>query len=379
MRIGVVTNRNLCSPWASAHFYIYRALRRLGLDVLHVAGKEIAAYHDSFVTRKNRRSKRGPQPTPFTEELTAAIQEDVNKNSYDILLALHASTVVPLLETACPVVYATDATAQLLNRYYPQRLQLGKEKLAQLEEFEQQTMAKASSILVPSEWAAESVRDDYGVSRDRIHAIEWGGNLDTIPNLADEPRARTDEHLRFLFVGLDWERKGGDTAVEVVRRLQAEGVNATLTVVGAAIPRKHRSPHVRSVGMLNRSYPEESAELDQLFQEADFYIHPAKAECYGHVLCEALGFGVPVIATNTGGISQCVLDGETGILLPPGASADQYVTSIIDLVSKRVLLQEMQTNAILDYRKRLNWDCWASRSHKVMLELLSAKASASLT
>ena len=373
MRIGVITNRNLCSPWASTHFYIYRALRRLGLDAVHIAGKEIAAYH----RRRSGRRKNGQQPTPFTEEMTEALKQDIDRNSYDAIVALHASTVVPELDIRCPVIYVTDATAALLNSYYPKRQELSVRYAKLLQDCEQATISRADAVSVPTQWAADSVLQDYNAAPDRVHIIEWGGNLDNLPDLTDKPHQREDKSVKFLFVGLDWERKGGDIAVEMVELLQAAGLDASLTVVGAQIPRKHRSPHVRSVGMLNRANPEESEQLDQLFQSADFYIHPARAECYGHVLCEALGFGVPVIATETGGISQCVLNGKTGMLLPAGSLPEDYAASVRELLEDKAVLEEMQTNAVLDFRERLTWDRWASRTQEMLQELLSPTVPAS--
>lgn len=377
MRIGVITNRNLCSPWASTHFYIYRALRRLGIDTVHVAGKEIAAHHAKYNVRKSNRRQAGKQPAPFTPELTQAVKQDIERNNYDAVIALHASTVVPDLELNCPLVYVTDATAALLNDYYPKRQELSADDIRWLNDCEQTTITRADAVLVPTQWAAESVLHDYGADANRVHAFEWGGNLDNLPDLTDKSRHREGKTLRFLFVGLDWERKGGDIATEMIELLQAKGIDAVLTVVGAAIPRKHRSPYVRSVGMLNRANPDESEQLDQLFQSADFYIHPARAECYGHVLCEALGFGVPVIATHTGGISQCVIDGETGVLLPPDSLAEDYAERVLELIADKASLEEMQTNAVLDFRKRLNWDRWASRAQQVVQELLSPTVSTS--
>lgn len=376
MRVGVLTNRNLRSPWASTHFYIQRALRRLGIDAVHVAGKPIV---DELAIQQSRKAGRRAAATPampFSQEMVSAIREDLQKTSYDILLALHASTLVPQLDVRCPLVYVTDATAALLNQYYPGRQEtLSAENLEHLENCEQSTISRADAVSVPTQWAAESVVEDYGANPSRVHIVEWGGNLDGIPQMSERPLTGPDQQLKFLFVGLDWERKGGDIASETMELLNREGIKASLTVVGATIPRKQRSPYVRSVGMLNRANPDESAQLDQLFQSADFYLHPARAECYGHVLCEALGFGVPVIATQTGGISQCVLDGETGLLLSTHATASDFARSIRELLVNMPLRSEMRANAAQDFRQRLNWDHWASRTQQIMQELISPAVS----
>ena len=380
MRIGVITNRNLRSPWASTHFYIHRALRRLGIDAVHVAGREIADYHAHCNKRKSGRKQSSKQPaTPFTPELTRAVFNDIDRGGYDLLLGLHASTVVPALKIECPLVYVTDATAALLNDYYPGRRQeLSERDLEWLQKCEETTIAKSDAILVPTQWAADSVMQDYGAESSRVHTIEWGGNLDNLPKITEKPNLDSDATVQFLFVGLDWHRKGGDIAVDTIELLRAAGVRAELTVVGATIPRKNRSSYVRSVGMLNRANPKESNQLDQLFQSADFYLHPARAECYGHVLCEALGYGVPVVAAQTGGIPQCVLDGETGVLLPPETPALGYARRVQELLADGPMLADMRTNAVHDFRRRLNWDRWAPSVQAIMQDLLSPTVSTSL-
>jgi glycosyltransferase involved in cell wall biosynthesis len=375
MRVGIVTNRNLRSPWASTHFYIHRALRRSGIDAVHLARKEIAEFHARQGARKGRQG--GMQPAPFTPELTEAVKRDIDRGTYDILLGLHASTVVPDLEIRCPLVYVTDATSALLNSYYPRRQGLSEQEVDWLQKCEEITIGRSDAILVPTQWAADSVIQDYGADPNRVYTFEWGGNLDRLPTPIDKSQVMGDGEVQFLFVGLDWERKGGEIAVEMVNVLRAAGIAASLTVVGAKIPKKSRNRFVQSVGMLNRANPEESAQLDELFQAADFYVHPARAECYGHVLCEALGFGVPVLAAQTGGISQCVLDGETGVLLSPDATAADYAARVQELIADKETLAEMRKNAVQDFRRRLTWDRWADHTQQVMQELLSPTVSTS--
>ncbi|MGI9455846.1 MAG: glycosyltransferase family 4 protein, partial [Aeoliella sp.] len=375
MRVGIVTNRNLRSPWASTPLYTHCALRRLGIDAVHVARKEIAEFHARHGARKSKQA--GMQPAPFTPELTEAVKRDIDRGTYDILLGLHASTVIPHLEIDCPLVYVTDATAALLNSYYPRRRGLSEQEVEWLQKCEETTITKSDAILVPTQWAADSVVQDYGAEPNRVYTFEWGGNLDSLPTPIDKSQVMGDGDVQFLFVGLDWERKGGELAVEMVNLLRAAGIKASLTVVGAKIPKKSRSPFVQSVGMLNRANPEESAHLDELFQAADFYVHPARAECYGHVLCEALGYGVPVLAAQTGGISQCVLDGETGLLLPPDSTAQDYATRAQELIADKETLAEMRKNAVQDFRRRLTWDRWADNTQQVMRELLSPTVSTS--
>ena len=51
---------------------------------------------------------------------------------------------------------------------------------------------------------------------------------------------------------------------------------------------------------------------------------PTRADCTPISFCEAASYGLPVISTDTGGVAAVVEPGETGILLPLNASAEQY-------------------------------------------------------
>jgi glycosyltransferase involved in cell wall biosynthesis len=380
-RIGVVTNRNLASPWASTHFYIHRALLRTGSQVQQVAGKMVAAHHSGRgrgIFGRRATAHPGKRLDPFAPTLVRAVMEDIQAASYDALIALHASTIVPSIQFAGPLIYVTDATARLLHDYYPIRTDLSSDDQRYLQECEQRTIARASAVVVPTQWAADSVLAHYGADPAKVHVIEWGANLERSPDAGGErassAASRPEAPYQFLFVGFDWDRKGGDRAVDIVHEIRAAGHDAELTVVGCRVPRAKRRPYIKEVGRLSRAIAAESQQLDELFRQADLLLHPARAECYGHVLCEAQAFGVPVVATRTGGIAQCVVAGETGLLFSEDSPIDRYVTQIIGVLQNPSQLHRMSQRAIQEYESRLNWDRWAQLTVD-LLEVPSAPAS----
>lgn len=162
----------------------------------------------------------------------------------------------------------------------------------------------ASACFVRSRHVADSLEADYGFGPERIHFAYAGPNVDA-------PRARMarpDESSDIVFVGVDWERKGGPVLVEAFGRVHQEFPDATLTVVGCQ-PREEAG--MRVVGRV----PLE--DVAQYLSSGGIFCLPTRVEPFGIAVIEAMTRGLPVVATNVGAIPDIVEDGESGILVPP--------------------------------------------------------------
>lgn len=82
------------------------------------------------------------------------------------------------------------------------------------------------------------------------------------------------------------------------------------------------------------------ALLSKFYQAADLYVHAAKAEVWGLSLTEAMACGLPVVASNVGGIPDQVTEGETGFLVEV-ADADRFAERIGRLLDNQLLRQRM--------------------------------------
>src|ERR1051326_3657667 len=180
-----------------------------------------------------------------------------------------------------------------------------------------------------SSWAADSLARQ-GVARERIHVIHPGVDLDDWPRLRRRQEQDGDAKLRLLFVGGDFERKGGPLLVDVVRTHFADRCELDLVTPAAVEPR----PGIR----VHRAEPN-SRLLRDLYAQADLFVLPTQADCYGHVLVEALASGVPVIATKVGGISDIVDENQTGWLIEP--TGQSLVAALQRALSERERLPEL--------------------------------------
>ena len=71
-------------------------------------------------------------------------------------------------------------------------------------------------------------------------------------------------------------------------------------------------------------------EIAALLSKASLYLWPGHGEAYGLAYLEAQAAGLPVLAENTAGVCEVVVDGVTGILTPPG-NAQAYATALTQL------------------------------------------------
>lgn len=166
--------------------------------------------------------------------------------------------------------------------------------------------ARAAYCVGWSSWVTSSFVDDYGVDADRTVVIPPG--VDTEAFRPGEGRP-DDDTVRLLFVGGDLHRKGGDLLTEVARDLP-ECVELVLVTKAEVRPQER----VRVVNDLEPNDP----RLIELYRSADVFVLPTRAETFGIAAVEASAAGLPVVATDVGGLPDIVDDGTTGFLLSPG-------------------------------------------------------------
>lgn len=165
----------------------------------------------------------------------------------------------------------------------------------------------ATACCVGTAWAARSVIDDYGVHPERVHVVGMG----------HRPRGRVVDRdwsvPRFLFVGVDWDRKNGQAVLDSFARLREAHPAATLDLVGEHPPVD--APGVIGHGFLRREDGDDQARLDSLFARATAFVLPSRFDPYGIAYLEAASAGVPVIATTEGGAAEVL--GEAAVNVHP--------------------------------------------------------------
>jgi glycosyltransferase involved in cell wall biosynthesis len=208
----------------------------------------------------------------------------------------------------------------------------------------------ADKIIVNSPWSAQLLVEE-GVDAAKLLEIPLvyklaessGGSS----QLADRNSLVTSHsqhvtggsrRLRALFLGSVILRKGVGQLFDAVKMLKNEPVDLTFAgPIGVRIPDDlSRMPNVRFLGPVDR------ATTEHLYREADVFLFPTLSDGFGLTQLEALGHGLPVIASKNCG--QVVEDRVNGLVLSevtPQAIADV----IMELVRDRDLLAKLKSNA----------------------------------
>ncbi len=303
MRLGLLCNHNVFdkNAFSGTAYYMFHALAENPGCSVRVLGE---------YRRPNRILDRLRKPAAGARAISSGSFEGL-----DIILSLVSSNLIlkyaPL--TRVPVVHSTDATPGFLREFY------GYEVPAEKDAEECRTYDAASLVLFSSDFMLERAVREFGETyRPRMMALPWGANLDSFPD--NSPPKPALQPLRLLFIGKDWERKGGDVALAALQALRARGVAAELHLIGVDASVVGAVKGVVHHGYLDKNKATDRAKLERVLNDAHFFILPTRADCTPMVIAEANSRGIPVLITNVGGISSLMRSGVNGEMLPPQAT-----------------------------------------------------------
>ncbi len=357
--------------WSGTPYHMLKALEER-FDMVAVIEQPWPAWYTplgrilKFASFRQFEYIASPAYTGLAARKTLARLRAVNP---DIVFAVSLSPMTHLLAKEFRTVHIADATVRGMMNYYQSFSSRPRFALRSLDRIEEKVIRRSFLSLFPSRWAAESATKDYGAAPDQICDIAWGANFDP---LDVEPRTLPKGEMKFLFVGVDWKRKGGQIALDTIAELTRRGIPCRLDVVGctAEVLNGPPPPNVTFHGFISKANDKGKKCMQHFFESATFFIFPTIAECFAMSLIESVHFGLPLVSYCTGGLPSMIRDGKTGILLPLGASSSDFADAICNLIAAPNRYAAMSQAALIDAKERLNWDKWASEVEAIVFEKL---------
>ncbi len=382
LRIGFLSSRDPGDrrAWSGVMHYLARTLSAHCGEVIALGPVESARRKRLRTWGKRFRPVLGKRYDAghsilVSMEYARLFASKLSRNPVDVIFAPSASTEIAFLRTDIPIVYFSDATFAALWGYYDDFADLLGVSRFEGNLVERRAIQKSARIIYTSEWAKASAIQDYAADASKIEVVPFGANLESPPDRGSlSTRSRAD-HLRLLFIGVDWQRKGGPIAVEAFQVLQAQGIRVSLTIVGCRPPGVTETADLKIIPFLDNNDPLQARRIADLYLSADMLIVPTRADCAGIVFCEAAAYGLPAITTHTGGVPSVVENEVTGVMLAPEARGKDYAEAIASLWHDERRLAAMASASRNAFETRLNWDAWGISAARVIRSAWSERLS----
>ncbi len=233
---------------------------------------------------------------------------------------------------------------------------VSRKRIDQALRYEEDAARQMSVIFTFSEYLRQSFICDYRVDPEKVVNVGGAINLDEIPSAAPE---KTYAAKRLLFVGVEFDRKGGPQLLEAFRIVRQKHLTAELHIVG---PRSlaHLPEGVVFHGNLSKADPAQKARLQQLFTQSTLFVMPSLYEPYGIAPLEAMLYQLPCVLTNAWALCEHVTPGVNGDLVEKG-SVDDLAAKLITLLADPALLAAMGHRARDRVLSHYRWDAVIAR------------------
>jgi YD repeat-containing protein len=358
--------------------------RRPWLEALAPAARALVPSNRRWDLRRRVEAALDRVPTPFlyrraleaATALSRRIQKRIDTAELDAVFGLCVSVELCALETALPIVYASDATARLINTTYPDYARRPLAYHRACDEVERRSLRRVSAAVFASEPARRSAIEDYGVAPERAFVVPLGAHVVPAP---DAPPLRPEPPhpgaVELVCVAADPVRKRLDFCIDVAEELARRGLRVRLNQVGPPTPRARRSKLVHRAGALRLSSRADRSVHAELLRRSHLLLLPSRGEMFGVAPCEAAHFGRPSLVSDTGGLPSAVRHGETGIVLPVDAPASRYADEIEKLCHDPQRYRSLSENALHRARTELTWDAWGRRVAEILRGVVAGGAA----
>jgi len=379
-RIALICEGDVETAWSGSVRGVDSQLRQLGHEVTPINARlsglprHLAAVCAFSRHRMTWRSRFRHGPVAFHARSAQARRAfEPLRGQIDLVLQIG-----PFLTPPCPgeIPYALycdwNMALSIRNRTNPHSAvnQMSAKEADAINRRHAEIYRGAATVFTMSERLRQSFIDDYDLAPDQVVTVRAGANfdLDRIPPRNWE--RGTGHRPTVLFIGKEFERKGGDLILKAFARLRKEFPDARLLIAG---PRELdlREPGVELLGLLRKEVPEEMARLIAAYQEADVFCLPTRQEPLGIVVVEAMLFGLPCVTSNIWAMPEMVAEGETGFTVPPD-DVDLIADRLARVLRDPLLARRMGEAGRERAQERYTWRSTARAMHDRIEAIVAA-------
>jgi len=237
--------------------------------------------------------------------------------------------------------------------------------------------------VLPVSTAMKKIAMKLGLPGNRGTVIHGPVGIDTgdLKETAKQQPSTEKYGRSLVYVGNLTAPKRAETIIRAMQKVTEMYADCRLVLIGEGNLRPSLEALADELGLRKHVHfcgalPHE--EVLQMLQGADIFVHCSDYEGLGMAIMEAMGAGLPVVASRVGGVPDLVLEGETGFMIPPD-DVEKYAEKILLLLKNDQLRQKLGSNARYFAEKHLNKQTILAQLETVYGEILASakKRSAS--
>ena len=221
------------------------------------------------------------------------------------------------------------------------------------QQIEREALRAADIVFCFSRSLGRSLQAIPGLIDLQTVVIGAGPAFHTLPTAAPRRQHSTGP---LLFVGLDFDRKGGDILVRTMDTLWKRH-----RLYLRAVTRSEFHVQVPGVEFLD---PCTKQQLGDLYRSSSIFVFPTLSEPFGLVVCEAMAYGLPVVATQVGAVPEIVGKAGRPFLADIGPPAEMAVV-LAEKIETLMTDGDLRATVGAQGRARIaaiyNWDTVADR------------------
>ena len=224
--------------------------------------------------------------------------------------------------------------------------------------YEHALYQRLDRIFTMSQWLADSFVNDFGVSPEKVVPVYAGINMPDVEEFL--PASYGEKKL--LFVGKQFERKGGRVLLEAFQEVRRRVKGATLTIVGPVLDELPEG--VVNPGFVSKSTSDGLAAVKQLYRDASVFVLPTLYEPFGISFVEAMAHGLPCVGTRVCAVPEIIAEGKSGYLVEPN-DPEGLANRLVELLESPALAESLGKHGFEIYRNRFRWSMVVNRLKSV--------------
>jgi glycosyltransferase involved in cell wall biosynthesis len=275
----------------------------------------------------------------ISDKTSTLIKKEIEKKEF--VFTFQTQSLYNTKISGIPHFIYTDHTTQTNKLYpniHPQQYIRSK---AFIKNVETGIYKDATLIFTFGSLITWSLINQYQIPKEKVITVFAGSNV----KAEESENVEKYCNKNILFVGVEWERKGGPMLIKIFKKVQKRFPHASLTIVGCSP--QVTLPNCKILGKI----PVE--EVSKYYNNASVFCLPTVREPFGIVFIEAMNYRLPILANSIGSLPDMVKNDYNGYLFD--GNVDDYVDAICKLFENPTKCKEMGDNGYLLAHSRFSW------------------------